>query len=344
MKNGHPRIKQAFKGLLITLGSLVLLFGLILLGSHVLTPVIYNDFFDGAAAEYETAGLDDALVPQGFAYLEDKNVYLQCGYMADESASRIYIVDEQNGYAARYVTLLSPDGTTYTGHTGDITSHNDFVWLANDGEGEDNCVWVLSLTELLTTPNGGTITLKTKFQTESRAACCLADGEYLWVGEFYREEDYPTAKTHAFTVAGGVEHRALICAYPLDTAAEFGISGLTPELMLSVPGQVQGFAMTEGGGFVLSSSFGLSSSILRFYDGITLGQPDAALDVNGTGVPVYFLDDDVLIRTVTAPPMSEEIVVRNDRLYVLFESACDKYIFGNFMRSRPVYSIPLEQE
>lgn len=336
------RLKKSLHIVLIALASLLLLVALVMLGAHLLTPVIYNDFFDGEVAEFESAGLSDGLVPQGFAYVEPHGVYLQCGYMNDGSASRIYIIDEQNGYASRYVTLLAPDGTEYTGHTGGITAYDDLVWLANDGEGEDNCVWVFSLDELLAAPNGGTLTLNTKFQPESRAAYCLADGEYLWVGEFYRAEDYPTKSTHAFTVAGGAEQNALVCAYPLDTASELGIADTTPALLLSVPGQVQGFAMTQDGGFVLSSSFGLSSSILRFYNGISLDQPSASLDVNGTEVPVYFLDDDLLARVIEAAPMSEEIEVKDGRLYVLFESACQKYLFGNFMRGRSVYSIPLQ--
>lgn len=343
MKNTHPRLKKALKIVLITLCSLILLVGLILLGAHLLTPVIYDDFFDNVTAEYETVGLDDGLVPQGFDYLEDKDTYLQCGYMADESASRIYVIPEGNENEARYVSLLSPDGTPYTGHTGGITAYGDFVWLANDGEGEENCVWVLSLSELLATPNGGEITLGKRFSTENRAAYCMADGEYLWVGEFYREEDYPTAPSHTFTVANGEEHHAIVCAYPLDSTTEYGVAAdLTPELVLSVTGQIQGFDMTENGGFVLSASFGLSTSLLRVYAPIDKDTPDAKLAINGEDVPVYFLDEDLLLDTIEAPPMSEEIVVRDDRLYVVFESACDKYIFGNFTRGRDVYSIPLK--
>ena len=337
--------KKVFRIVLIALASLLALVALVLAGAHLLTPVVYGDFFDGEVAEFKAAGLGDGLVPQGFAYVEQHGVYLQCGYMADGSASRIYVIDERNDHTVHYVTLLAADGTAYTGHTGGLTAYDDLVWLVNDGEGEDNCVWVLSLSELLSAPNGGTITLNNKFQPESRAAYCLADGEYLWVGEFYRAEDYPTKASHTFTVADGAQQNALVCAYPLDTASELGIADTTPALLLSVPGQVQGFAMTADGGFVLSSSFGLSSSILRFYSALPAEQqPDATLDVNGASVPVYFLDNDMLIRVVEAPPMSEEIVVKDGRLFVLFESACQKYIFGNFMRGRPVYSIPMEQK
>ena len=37
----------------------------------------------------------------------------------------------------------------------------------------------------------------------------------------------------------------------------------------------------------------------------------------------------------------EEIVIDNDRIYYLTESASKKYIFGNFIRGRHVYSLPL---
>lgn len=335
-------MKKSYKIVLITLCTLILLVGLILLGAHLLTPVIYGDFFESAVAEYEAAGLSDGLVQQGFAYLENEKVYLQCGYMNDGSASRIYILPEGDEANARYVSMLAADGTPYTGHPGGLTSYGNFVWISNDGNGEDNCVWVLSLDELLAQPNGGTVTLSTRFYPQTRAAYCLADGEYLWVGEFYREQDYPTDPAHTFTVAGGTEHHALVCAYRLDSNAEYGIADLTPVLALSVAGQVQGFAMTEQGGFILSSSFGLSSSILRFYPSLASDTPDASITMRGEEIPVYFLDEQNIERLVKAPPMSEEIIVKDGRLYVLFESACKKYIFGNFTRGRDVYSIPLE--
>ena len=340
--------KKVFRIVLIALASLLALVALVLAGAHLLTPVVYGDFFDGEVAEFEAAGLGDGLVPQGFAYVEQHGVYLQCGYMADGSASRIYVIDEQSDHATRYVTLLAEDGSAYTGHTGGLTAYDDLVWLANDGEGEDNCVWVMSLAEILAAENGGSITLTTKLQSETRAACCFADDQYLWVGEFNDGEKYVTDASHKFAVSGG-ENFALVCAYPLDASSVYGVAFteadgkavFTPALALSVTNLVQGFTRTPEG-FALSTSYGLSVSHVYFHKDVTTGEADASIQVNGTDVPVYFLDSESLTDDLSLPPMSEEIFVKDGRLYVLLESACKKYIFGNLIRGRHVYSYELE--
>ena len=340
--------KKIAKGIGIGAAALVALILVILLSLHLFTPLVFNGFFGNADKEYLIPGLSHGLVPQGYAYVAEKDVYLQCGYMTDGvSASRIYVTNASDTDDTRYIELYTADGKPYTGHTGGITSGFGFVWLANDGEGEDNCVWVMSLDDLLTTENGGKITLTTSFQSETRAACCFADDKYLWVGEFNDGEKYVTDPDHRFAVSGG-ENYALVCAYPLDTASEYGVGFeevdgnevFTPALCLSVTNLVQGFTRIPDG-FALSTSYGLGVSHIFFHKDVTAGEPDATLAVGGTDVPVYFLDDESLTKDVSMPPMSEEIFVKDGRLYVLLESACKKYIFGNLIRGRHIYSYQL---
>ena len=332
----------------IVAAATVALLVTVLLSLHLFTPLVFHDFFGNAKAEYVIPGLYEGVVPQGYAYVEDKDVYLQCGYMKDGvSASRIYITNAANTKDTCFVELYTADGNPYTGHTGGITSGAGLVWLANDGEGDDNCVWVLSLADLMAAKDSGKITLETKFHSESRAACCFVDDEYLWVGEFNDGEKYVTDADHKFEVSGG-ENYALVCAYPLDTDSKYGVAFteaegkeiFTPALALSVTNLVQGFTATDDG-FVLSTSYGLNLSHLYFHKDVTADAPDGTLQVNGADVPVYFLDNESLTDDVVMPPMSEEIFVKDGRLYVLFESACQKYIFGNLIRGRHTYSYEL---
>lgn len=338
----------------ITFAAAVALLIALVLSLHLFTPLVFNEFFSNAQEEYLTPGIYEGLVPQGYTYDNEEQVYLQCGYMTDgKSASRIYVTKEAsdgNYYNVGYVELYTADGKPYTGHTGGITSSDGFVWLANDGEGDDNRVWVLSLDEIVAKAmlEEGPIILQTSFQTESRAACCFADTEYLWVGEFHDGEKYTTKETHAFEVSGG-ENNALVCAYKLDPDSKYGIVSekvgdsdvFTPELALSVTDLVQGFTAIPGG-FVLSTSYAVNFSHLYFYSDPTSGEADATININGKDVPVYFLDADNLEKDVSMPPMSEEIFVRGNRIYVLFESACQKYIFGNLIRGRHTYSYGLD--
>ena len=337
--------KRILKILGIAVGSLLGIVLIVALSAHLLTPLIFHSFFRGAETEYLTPGLYEGLVPQGSAYVAEKDVYLHCGYVVDGQASRIYVIDAQNTDDSTFVELYTADGQPYTGHTGGITTAGDLVWLANDGDGDDNCVWVFSLKDILEAENGGRITLTTKFKSETRAACCFADDEYLWVGEYNDGEKYVPDASHRFTV-NGAEHYALVCAYPLDADSPYGIAYeevdgkdvFTPALCLSVTDLVQGFIRIPQG-FALSTSYGLQPSRIFIYETEAAeGTPDNTLRINGTDVPVYYMDDTSLITVISMPPMSEGIFVKDDRLYVLFESACQKYIFGHVTRGRHVYS------
>ena len=341
--------RKIVKWIGIVLGGLIAPVAVIALCLHLFTPLVFRDFFGNADREYLIPELGNGLVPQGYAYVPEHDVYLQCGYMTDgKSASRVYVTNAKDTKDTRYIELVTADGAPYPGHMGGITAAGDFVWLANNGKGEDNCVWVLSLAELLAAENGGTMTLTTKFQSEVRAAYCFADNQYLWVGEFNDSEKYVTDEGHKFKVSGG-ENYALVCAYPLDTSSVYGVAFteadgkavFTPALALSVTNKVQGFTRTPGG-FALSSSYGLGISHIYFHEDVTKGEADSSIRVNSTDVPVYFLDDDSLTRDLSAPPMTEEIFVKDGRLYVLLESACNKYIFGNLIHGRHVYSYELE--
>ena len=332
-----PLWKKILFRALIALGCLVLLFALIVLGSNLITPLIYRDFFSRADREFTNPGLGAGMVPQGFTYLDDRDIYLTCGYMANgEDPSRIYIVDDERD-TVRYVELLEADGDPYLGHTGGLTAAGDFVWVANDDEGEGNCLWALSLAELLAAKNGDGIMLETAFVPESRAAFCTVDGGYLWVGEFHDGEKYKTKDSHEVTLAGGGTQNAMAFAYALDASHETGIAQ-TPSMAVSLGDLVQGMARDAEGRFYLSTSYGLKKSHLLIYENALSGEHDSTITVGGEEVPVWHLTEDNLLSDVKMPPMSEEIFVDGDEVYVMFESACRKYYFGILLRGRGVYS------
>lgn len=310
-----------------------------LLTFSLVQPLIYGEYYGEARQEFTVAGLNDGLVPQGFCYSETHGVFLEYGYMANgKDASRIYIVSE-DGKSSRFVELKTENGEAYTGHTGGIAVGESLVWLANDGDEGDNCVWVLSLSEIL---DEGTesVTLSTRFFPESRSACCFVNDGYLWVGEFYDPEKYPTKETHHLQTPSGEINPSLICCYLIDETTETGIATDTPEKAISVREKLQGFAFVNGK-IVLSTSYGLANSHIYVYRDVTLEDPAGEIDLGGVAVPVWYLDSDSLERDLTVPPMSEELSVKEDRVYVLYESACHKYVFGILTRGMWVYSIEI---
>ncbi|MBR3750265.1 MAG: hypothetical protein IKK58_00675 [Clostridia bacterium] len=320
-------LKRIGKILLILLIVIAVLLG----GFALAQPIIYSDYYAGARCEFEAAGLGAGMVPQGLAY--DNGLFYQCGYMADnKSPSRIYITDDNS---ERYVELLDKDGGSYCGHTGGIAVGERYVWLSNDGDtAEDNCVWVINKAELLD-PATKQIRLDKRFHPEVRGATCYVADGLLYVGEYYDGGRYSTKESHRFNTPDG-EHNALICAYTVDETAEYGIVSEVPVKAYSVRDNLQGVAIGDSGEIILSCSRAIMSSKLEFY--LPNDQPDATLDISGSQVPIYFLDSRNLTHEVSMPPMSEGIVNKDGRVYVLYESACTKYIYGILTRGKDVYS------
>ncbi len=58
-------------------------------------------------------------------------------------------------------------------------------------------------------------------------------------------------------------------------------------------------------------------------------------------VPLYYLDSTNLKKEVQLPCFSEELCVVGDRVYISFESACNKYIIGKPFFATYIASYPI---
>lgn len=77
------------------------------------------------------------------------------------------------------------------------------------------------------------------------------------------------------------------------------------------------------------------------YKNVLSGAAEQTFSVGGKEIPLYMLDSSNHIGTLTAPCMSEEIAVRGDRLYILFESKSNKYKLFTRTRMSHVQSVAL---
>ena len=156
----------------------------------------------------------------------------------------------------------------------------------------------------------------------------------IYAGEFYREENYQTAETHKLTTAAGDYNQALIFAYHFsDDDALFGIDS-EPFEVYSVTDLVQGMD-TCNGQIYLSTSYGTAVSHIYVYD-----KPESRkeLEIAGLSLPLYELDSSALRKDYKCPPMAEEIVCVDGRIYTMCESASNKYIFGKLTGAAKCYS------
>lgn len=285
----------------------------------------YVNFFGNAKAQFRIPGLTTGFVPQGFDYVQDKNCYLISGYMKDHSASRIY-VRYDNG-TVHCAELTNTDGTAYSEHAGGVAVNGDYVYLPGSG-GVD----VFLLSDLL---GGEQATSIGQIPMEYDGDFCTFYDGYLFVGDFYHAGVYETPEDHHVTTPTGDANQAVIAVYKVNDLAPFGVDTI-PVAAISIREKVQGIGFTEQGQIVLSTSYGLASSFLWYYTFDEAQQ--GTLTLADTQVPLYYLDSANLIHGVEMPPMSEEVICRDGKVYVLFESACTKYLFGNVIRGTHVYA------
>ncbi len=317
------------------LGSIVGLLLLTLLGIKIGEKLRYLSFYQNAEKEFKMPGMADNLVQQGMVYVEEEDLFLVCGYMSDDTSSRVYVVGT-DGTVESYTELRNADGSVYTGHTGGIEYYGNCVYITEGTKekGYDGGLDVFPLNEIL--HGAETVNLQGRIKTYNNPAYCHIENGYLLVGEFYREIDYETLDSHRMQTPAGDQNNALITVFRLDDS-EFHVSG-APIAGITTTDFVQGMCVVDEKYIVLSTSWGLSSSHFYVYDAEKLTKEDESCMVDGNLIPIYHFDSASLVKTIEAPPMAEEIVYLNDKMYILCESACNKYIYGKFMSGNHLYS------
>ncbi len=313
---------------------------LAIFGFKIFDSVRYDKFYSVAKREFAIKGLGEGYIPQGFEYYKEGDFFLCSGYMMNKNApSRVYVIDKTG--EGHYTELKKEDNTPYTSHVGGISYYKEFLYIAN-GKGVD----VFSLTSILdkavtATKKIGrveTFDVKNSFCTSADDG---AGGKVLYVGSFHRDGSYDTDQKFHVTTPAGEVNKGTILAFALNDTAEFGIDTSALKAVYSIPSQVQGIAFTNDGKMLLSTSYGFAASKLHIHD-LTRVKATAenayAKATFGVDAPLYYLDSQTLLGTVEAPPMSEEITFADGKIWVMNESASNKYIFGKITTGSYVYS------
>ncbi|MGM9631575.1 MAG: hypothetical protein ACI3XL_00580 [Eubacteriales bacterium] len=337
--------------------SVAVLIGIILaalLGFKLYDYVNAADFYNNSEVVFKTPGVADSnFVPQGMTYDTESETFFFTGYMGknlitgsvgDDVASRVY-VRKADG-TVTFTRLMNADGTPYTDHTGGIEFFGDYIYVTGeDSHGLD----VFPAADILAgkeeTKMLGTV------KTYNSPAYCYAyeyEGQkYIMAGSYHKDETvYETPAHERIEAPDGLTNPSVMTVFKLSESAELGVYP-TPVAIISAPKMVQGICITPEGQMVVSSSWGLATSNLFFYDlskiqhvdnynykgTITYGDlevvnPDAPTEDFDFTLPCYHLDSSMLVRTVVAPPMSEELVCLDGKIIVFCESACNKYFFG----------------
>lgn len=309
--------------------AIVILVVVAVLGFKVFDLIKHSDFYSRSKVAFKTPGANDNFVQQGFDYIPHQEKFLVTGYMSDDTASRVYVLDKE-GTVLSYTELKKEDGSDYCGHTGGIAHYNNYVYITG-ATGLDVFSYDDILAGKATTNQLGSI--KTH---NNPAHCYIADG-YILVGSFFIEEDYETPERERITTPAGDDNTSIITAFKIDGSFDFAVN---PKLraVISTRRCVQGMCITDDGKIVLSTSYGLSTSQLFVYDIEKITREDGFDFDEFYDIQLYYLDSASLVEVIKAPPMAEELVYLDGKIYVMNESACNKYIFGKITTGYNVYA------
>jgi len=300
---------------LIILAALLLLVLLVWGGLNIAKFVLYSDYYSIESDVCKNPGLSDGFVCQGICISEENERILVSGYMADHTASRIYITDLDS---KSYYVSIESEGKAFTGHAGGIATVGDKVYVASEEK-----VYTMSLSEILAAGNGDVVDMGEGISVNNAASFIYADENYVYVGEFHDGGAYVT--DHPYETPDG-KYYAIVTRYTHDDLT-------SPDKIYSIRNKVQGICFTPDGKVVLSTSYGLSDSVYYVYD------ESEAIDSGLTfdGAPVFYLNG--CKREVKGPAMAEGLDYYNGEVITLTECASDKYVFGKFFFADKIVSL-----
>lgn len=304
---------------------LVALFIVTWSGLMIAREFCYSEFLEKKETVCRTPAIHDGLVPQSVSHISD-DTYIFSGYNGDQMELYLSV----NNTPIKIIPT-DQNGEVRKLHGCGVTVVKDIVYVT----GSDSLL-IFNLDDILAAKDGDSVTNVGEFPINVIPAFCFTTDNKLYVGEFYDGVHYTTDPTHHVTTTTGEQHYALTAVYSLDETGAL-ISEI-PDYYISTRTKVQGFAVS-GDTYILSSSYGLASSELDFYNGLT--DSGRTIDIAGKVAPLYHLDSTTHTKNLSMPAMSEGIDIVGDRVIISFESACNKYFFGKFFFATDVVSYPV---
>lgn len=293
------------------------------------TPV--HSYYKNSTKAFVIPGISEGYIAQGLSYDKETDNFFLTGYMNNHSASPIYVVNKSSKKLVNSVRMSNPDGSAFTGHAGGLSVAGDKVFVAGSA---DECLYVFNKADILNAENKSSVKyvdiIEVKDFTDGiGVAFTTIHDNLVYAGEFYREGPYPTRESHKIPTKAGY-NKALAVGFSIDG------NNATPEVVYSIPDNIQGMCFTEEG-ILLSESWGLAFSYIHKYNYADIKQ-NGTFNILGKEVPLYILEEANKTTKYKIAPMSEEIEYVDGEVYISNESASNKYIFGKFTGGKWCYA------
>lgn len=293
-------LKIFLKVVVIFLGAIIL----ILLVDYIRLNVHYYFNKSNYTEVFDVQGIKNKYTPQGLTYSEKYNVAIQTSYNKNGLISMLYITSLENNELVKAVKLLNSDGSINTKHVGGITTDEKSVWITND-----YTVDIIDIDELINTEKDS-IMIKETYKLPNRGDFTLYDNGILWIGDFFLKYIYDCP-----------DDNPLLFGYIVNDDLSYD----SPDYVISLPKMVQGMERDSDGKFIFTDSYtNLIHSKLTIYSNV-LEEEASTYKINGKEIPYYKLDKNNLIKTYKIPPMAEGLFLKDNELFIVFESASDTY-------------------
>lgn len=303
----------------------------------------YNHFLRWAEPGPVIPGLNQNLIPQGIGYVPELDWLIVSNYRKDGKPSVLAVIRSSDGKLVKSVELYRDEKTPYQGHAGGVTVSAKHVWVASD-----KSVYQVPIEALEEAEDGGKLVFTNMIDTETNASFNNYSNGILWVGEFARF-NYKTDETHHMENRQQQKYSAWVAGYVLNDQDEIDpgkrmedSKKAVPDYILSIPEEIQGMEWI-GDRVILSQSYGRNNeSSLQAYRWTLEEEPHQYTDKFGEPVPVWFLDADNREGVLKMPPMSEGIVEKDGKLFILFESGAAEYRSGFYPLDR-IYELKISE-
>ena len=278
------------------IGTVVLILFLDYLRINIHYLIHKDDYQD----TFKVQGNKDNYIPQSITYSDKYDLVIQTSYNSKHKVSRIYLTKFSTGEFLKELDLKDENNNDYIKHVGGISNDNNTVWITSDYE-----VCELNMEELVN--NDNTTCKITKLPI--RGDFVTYNNGILWIGDFFLKPFYYVPNDDP-----------LLLGYDYNQEIDYN----KPNYVVSLPKMVQSLVITKDNKFMFTRSFtNLVKTRLSIYSN-PLDNKIGTYNINGNEIDYYKLE---LEKEIKIMPMGEGMIIKDNELYIIFETSSDSYWF-----------------